>query len=191
MMDIRVSVPEGAKGDWYVERFSVTDEDVRLHNMRCMFSPGMGRRVMKPGTYTRLLRHRRIIMSDTPAEVQDHRYAIYKATGSVLINGLGLGVVLKGVLDKEDVTDVTVIEKSPDVIALVGPHYQDSRLTIIEADAMEWRPPKGKRYNMVWHDIWDDICGDNLPEMHKLHRRYGRRADWQGSWCREICEMHR
>jgi hypothetical protein len=34
---------------------------------------------------------------------------------------------------------------------------------------------KGKRYDMVWHDIWDDICSDNLEGMAKLHRKYGDR----------------
>lgn len=191
MDDLRVSVPEGSSGEWYVEKFTVIDEDVRVHNMRCAFKPGMGRRIMRAGTYTKLLRHRHLVMSDTPAEAMDHRAPIRAAYGSVLINGLGLGVVLKGVLADPEVTDVTVIEKSPDVIALVGPHYSDPRLAIIEADAMEWRPPKGKRYGMVWHDIWDDICADNLPQMHKLHRRYGRCSEWQGSWCRAECEMRR
>jgi hypothetical protein len=29
---------------------------------------------------------------------------------------------------------------------------------------------------------------DNLEDMHKLHRRFGRRADWQGSWGRSFLE---
>ena len=35
------------------------------------------------------------------------------------------------------------------------------------------------------HDIWDDICLDNLETMATLHRKYGRRCDWQGSWKRD------
>jgi predicted membrane-bound spermidine synthase len=131
-----------------------------------------------------------MIMSDTPAEVADHRELIHVASGSVLLNGLGLGVAARLILAKPVVTDVTIIELSPDVIKLVSPHISDPRLTIIEADAFTWQPPRGKRFNAVWHDIWDDICSDNLPGMHKLHRRYGRRADWQGSWCRELCEFY-
>ena len=64
----------------------------------------------------------------------------------------------------------------------------DCKLNIICADALEWKPPKGTRYNAVWHDIWDNICGDNLDDMKKLHRKYGRRTNWQGSWCRDQCE---
>lgn len=64
-------------------------------------------------------------------------------------------------------------------------------MQIINADAFAYKPPKSKRYGAVWHDIWANICADNLPEMHKLHRKYGRIADWQGSWCRWQCERNR
>ena len=57
------------------------------------------------------------------------------------------------------------------------------RLVIIEADAFTWKWPRGMHYNVVWHDVWDDICADNYPEMMKLLERYHRRCDWQGCWC--------
>lgn len=108
--------------------------------------------------------------------------------GEALINGLGIGMVLKNVLLKDEVEEVTVVERSADVIALVAPHYRDPRVTVVHADAMEYAPPKGKRFDAVWHDIWTFVCADNLPQMHRLHRRYGRRAAWQGSWSRDIIE---
>ena len=60
-----------------------------------------------------------------------------------------------------------------------------------QADALEYKPPRGEQYDVVWHDIWPNICTDNLPEMHKLHRKYGRRCNWQGSWCRAEHEYYR
>jgi spermidine synthase len=132
-------------------------------------------------------------MSDTVDEIRDHLGPIRRATGKCLVNGLGLGMVLQGMLNKPEVEHVTAIEISPDVIALVAPHYQErfgDRLTIIQADALVWRPSKGTRFNVVWHDIWDDMSEDNLPDMHKLHRSYGRRCDWQGSWGRDIIEAN-
>lgn len=189
----KVTVPEGRAGAWRVERFTVTKEQADLDCIRSMFSGGGMRRgrSVPEGDYTRLMRGGEVIMSDTPAEMRDHYDAVLAAHGSVLINGLGLGMVARAVLLKADVSDVTVVEQSADVIALVAPHVVDPRLTIIHADALEFRPPTGKRFGMVWHDIWDDITSDNLPEMITLHRRYGRRADWQGSWARELCEMQR
>jgi len=188
--EIEVDVPDGESGSWKIDTVVVTREEAAIENMH-MARYG---RYVPPGVYKRLKRDGNTIMSNTPDEIQDHRTMFYQAKdsgGSVLINGLGLGVALKKVLSFENVTDVTVVELSEDVISLVSPYYKDERLTIVHASAYDYKPPKGKRYNVVWHDIWDNICSDNLPEMHKLHRKYGRRSDWQGSWCRGECEYQR
>ena len=128
-------------------------------------------------------------MSDTTAEQRDHIEPVYKAKGHVLINGLGIGMVLMNCLEKPEVTRATVVERSQDVIDLVGPYYKKKygkRVEIIKADALTYTPPKGIRYGMVWHDIWSDICGDNYEQMKKLHRRYGGKCDWQGSWSKRL-----
>lgn len=190
-MDYQVNLPEGQIGKWKVEKFTVTPEDEELERMRAFSNGG---RFVRAGTYTQLMRGETLVMSDTPDEIRDHREPIYKAVGHCLVNGLGLGVVVNAMLKRQQVEHVTVIEIAPEVIQLVGQHYlaiYGDRLQIICSDALTWTPPKGTRYNVVWHDIWDTICADNLPEMHKLHRRYGRYADWQGSWCRWRCERSR
>lgn len=186
-----VDVPEGQSGPWKIQRFTVSDADVQIHNLRCMFKPGGASRCMYAGTYTQLLRGGSIVMSDTSAEKMDHYAPVRMARGVILINGLGIGMVLNASLLKSEVERAIVVEKSPDVIALAADHYRTKfpgRVEIVQADAMEYTPPKGVRFGMVWHDIWDAICGDNLPEMATLHRRYGRRADWQGSWAKELCK---
>lgn len=187
-----VDVPEGKNGNWRVERFSVSDDDVKLHNMRCMFQAGMGRRTMRAGTYTRLMRGGCVVMSDTDAEKSDHRCAVHSAKGVILLNGLGIGMVLNACLMKPEVERAIVVELSPEVIALCGEHYRKKfgeRVEIVNANAMTYMPPRGLRFGMVWHDIWDNICADNLPEMATMHRRYGRKTDWQGSWCKELCSL--
>ena len=186
----KISVPAGVSGQWRVEKFTVSGEDAGLERLRSMFSGGRG---VPEGDYTRLMCGHSLIMSDTPDEIRDHLSPIRLASGHVLINGLGLGVVLQAVACKPEVKGVTVIEKSPDVISLVWPYYRamfDDRVEVVEADAFEYKPPKGIRYGVVWHDIWGNICGDNLPEMTRLHRKYGRLADWQGSWCRYECRRY-
>ncbi len=133
-------------------------------------------------------------MQYTQSEIRDHLSFIRVAKrygGHILINGLGLGVALTEILKSENIKNITVIEKSKDVINLVAPSFQyDKRVNIINADAFTRKPPKGIRYTAVWHDIWDNIGGDNLPEMTKLHRKYGKRTDWQGSWAKELCKRH-
>ena len=187
----RSTVPEGRSGDWRVERFEIDEMGARLANLRMTFQ-GHGYRAVQPGVFTRLVRGKppggTTVMSDTRAELMDHYEPISMAAGNVLINGLGLGIVAQACLRKSEVSSVTVIEQSPDVINLVVPHIANDRLAVIRADALTWNPPKGSRYAMVWHDIWDNICSDNLEQMKLLHRRYGRRTDWQGSWCRDECE---
>jgi hypothetical protein len=182
-----VTVPEGSAGKWSIERFIVEGNSIEA--MRLAWS---GRHI-EPGTYTRLVHmHRGCVMSDTPAEKKDHFDFVINAKGHVLINGLGIGMCLAAALAKPDVTAATVVEIDSDVIELVGSHYlKDSRVEIINSSAFNYEPPKGIRYGAVWHDIWDAMCSDNLPEMQALHRKYGRRADWQGSWGRWECEQQK
>jgi hypothetical protein len=179
----KVNLPEMEKGDWKISLF--TTDRIDWH------SQIRGRGVPIGERYTKLTRNGKLVMSDTPAEMDDHWAAVRFAKGSCLLNGLGIGMVLKNIILKESVTDVTVVEISQDLIDLVSPFYNDPRVTFICADALTYKPPKGKRYQMVWHDIWDDICSDNLLDMHKLHRKYGKCCEWQGSWCREQCERGR
>jgi len=183
-----MEIPNGVSGRWEVDEFEVPENS--LENLRISFkTPG---REMPVGKYKRLCRDGSVVMSNTPAECRDHSYFIYKAHGKVLINGLGLGVVLSEILNKEEVTEVEVVENSKDVISLVWPYFgEDSRATLHQADALTFKPVKNKRYNAVWHDIWNNICSDNLKEMAILHRKYGRRTNWQGSWNKEICQYHR
>jgi hypothetical protein len=180
----KVEVPEGTSGDWSVQRFEVTRRKASLFNLR-LIRDGQRRRVVPLGWYTRLVRGHQVVMSDTPAEAHENFQAYSKARGRVLINGLGLGFVLKAILTKRDVV-VTVVEKSEDVIRLVGPSFRDDpRVEIICADALTWRPARGERFDVAWHDIWDDICEDNKSDMRALRRAYARKTDWQGCWSAE------
>ncbi len=178
-----VTVPEGTSGKWSVVQFEIPEHSIE--NLRMM----MDGRGATPGNYTKLhCKGRGVIMSDTPAEKQDHAQFVLEARGHCLINGLGLGMCLQAALLKPEVEHVTVVEIDQDVIDLVWRHYASDRCTIIHASAFDYKPPKGIRYGAVWHDIWDSICVDNHDEMKRLHRKYGRRADWQGSWGRPEIE---
>ena len=181
MLIPNVEIPEASSGPWKIEKFTVSDKDIGT------FRLAMQGRYLPAGTYPRLVhRNRGVVMSDTPAEKSDHYDFVRRAKGHVLINGLGIGMCLNAVLKKHDVEKATVVEIDADVIALSGETYlSDPRVEIINCSAFDYIPPKGIRYGAVWHDIWDSICEDNLEEMATLHRKYGRRCDWQGSWCKE------
>jgi hypothetical protein len=193
--DCRVSVPEGSVGEWSVSQFEITKD-----TPDALYYAIHGRPI-PPGTYTRLTRggtgRGNVIMSDTPAEVRDHFEILYKLRLAepethVLIHGLGLGMVLGAALRNPNVAHVDVVEIAAEVIALVAPTYSsDPRLTIHEGDAFTYRWSTWKRWDIVWHDIWPNLCTDNLGEMATLHRKFGRRCDWQGSWGKESLRAER
>ena len=130
----------------------------------------------------------RTMMSDTNHERATNCEVVRQARGDMLIGGLGLGMILHPIMAKPEVRHVTVIEQSQDVIDLVSPTLpRRDDITIIVADLMEWKPPRGMTWDVIYFDIWPDICIDNLGEIATLHRRFGRRkrpGGWMDSWCR-------
>lgn len=186
LLKIKSTVPSGVNGDWAVTKFEVSKREACFHNLRCAIN--CSHREIEPGKYTKLTHCNSVIMSDTPAEIYDHLWFMYEARGDVLVNGLGLGLVTEGLMLNPNVSHLTVVEIAPEVIQLVGDYLKgkhNSRLSVINADAFEWKPPKGKIYDSVWHDIWPAICGDYYNDTKRLHRKYARRTKYQDSWCRE------
>lgn len=195
-----VDVPDGASGNWGVRKFSVNEKEASLGATLAMYSGGGLGRFVPSGIYTALYRARGpfipdenmgdIIMSDTPDEIRDHSRFMHRSKGDVLIAGLGLGMVLQGCAVKNEVTSVTVIEQSPDVIKLVEAHYKAKpfghKVTIVNADIFEWKPTKGVKFDYAWYDIWDNLCTDNLDEIAKLNRKFARICPEKGSWGREL-----
>ncbi len=194
------SVPEGEFGQWMIDRFEVVEGSIgQLHYM-------LDGRDVPAGIYTRLVRRRAsvkdepitgpmspwdtIVMSDTPAEFNDHQEfwgAVRLIRGHVLIHGLGLGCAVRMAL-QAGAEHVTVVELDQDVIDHVGPHLDAERVTIIQGDAYTYKHPAGSEWSVVWHDVWDELCTDNIAKMKTLHRKFGGRCEWQGSWSRSYLE---
>lgn len=182
-----LDVPLGERGEWKVVFESVSEWSAKLFNLHQPTD-----RHILAGNYLALMRGGTVVMSCTPREVMDLNPFVYMAAAdscrNVLINGLGLGIAIERTIRLVD--HITVVEKSEDVIALVGEHYRQKygdKVEIIHADAFEYQPPENIRYGAVWHDIWDNICSDNLPEMNNLEAKYTPYADWQGCWCKQEC----
>ena len=186
------------QGEQYsLSRMTVTPEQEAFQRLRAAIN---GRsRFVPAGTYWNLSLGGAPMMTDTPDEKRDHIGPVMQAQAraqlhpiNVLINGLGLGCIANAMLAIPNVAHVTVVEHDADVARHMGPPIIDlwgeQRVTIAHADAFTYQPPKGCKYGVAWHDIWQSISPDNLPDMHRLHRKYGRRASWQGSWARKHCE---
>jgi hypothetical protein len=189
------TMPEGEQGTAQITRFTIKEDDAFIHNIRSELH-GNSQMEIPPGTYTRLLVKGGIMMSDTPWELRDMSELAFQAGigGHGLINGLGLGCAVE-LCFYQGMEKLTVIELNQDVIDLVGPYLKarhGDSLEIICADALTWQSPKEAHYSVVWHDIWRDVCLDNLPQIKKLNRRYGRKTDWQSYWAKpELAKMKR
>lgn len=179
------SVPPGRSGDWQVRKVHLPEStrspvaDTRPDCFR-----------FRPGTYTELCQGGITFMTDLYDEWWTQRSAIDRVLavgGDVMVTGLGLGLVVDAMLDPgSPVGEVTVVEQSADVIALVGPWLvarHPGRVQIVHADAYAWVPPAGKRWGTVWHDIWPDpLAAEVDAQMAALERHYAAVADWQGHW---------
>lgn len=191
--------PTGTFGDWIIKRVHPSNRSLNAINLS-LLANNMEDRQVRPGSYV-LLSHAAseyVIMSDTTAEIHD-LYPLFDEVNNwgndpeVLIHGLGLGVALQGVM-LEGASKVTVVEKDKELLDVVGSYWKEiyeCKLELINDDAMTWAPSKNRRWDIAWHDIWPYICADNLKSMHRLHRRFGHRVSWQGSWCRRMCENAR
>lgn len=192
---INVTTPDGRCGPWSIETLEVDSLTAHCFNLRVQSRGAKDHHLVTPGIY-KLLRHksRGVVMSNTPMEVLTNLAFINSAKGNVLINGLGLGMLLTALMGKPSISKITVVEIDKDVIALTAPHFREhigsGRLTIVHSDCFNYRPPKGEKYDVIWHDIWDDITDENLFEMRTLRKLYRKVAKRQLFWaeadCREI-----
>ena len=117
-----------------------------------------------------------------------------KRGGEILVTGLGLGLVAEAILrtPESNVTRVTIVEQSADVIQLVAPFLRSrygDKIEIQEGDAFVWEPPAERRFTVGWHDIWPDpYTNTNVEEMERLEAHHARWCDWQGFWPKAYLE---
>lgn len=122
-----------------------------------------------------------VVMEDSATELRKHLPIWMEAHGRVLVTGLGLGCVVRGLLAKPEVTSVDVIEIDADIIRMVGPEFaRDPRVTIHHGDALAIKIPG--RWDFAWHDIWTPR-NEGLQVLHgQLLVNYRKRAGKQGAW---------
>ena len=127
---------------------------------------------LKPDRYARLWLNGKIMMSDAPMEHRTNSDFVCSAHGDVLIGGLGLGMIVLAIQDESKVSSITVIEKSPNVIAAIRPQLPlNSKVEIIEGDVFTYKPKR--KYDCIYMDIWFYPDFESYEEMKALKRRYG------------------
>lgn len=180
-------IPAGWSGLWFVQKGEIAEPTTSNR-----YGKGV---VVPPGVYTHLIRVTEshlhlwppgeVVMEDTPFELRTHLGFVRRAFGRVLVTGLGLGCVVRGLLVNPRVKHVTVIENSPDVLSLVASHIPQSRVEIVEAEAFRWAAHNKQTFDCAWHDLWTDRDAGQ-PPLDFWHSRLLldclRFTEWQGAW---------
>jgi len=186
---LKSSVPAGSSGDWVVEKITLPP---RASGAADDSRPDCFK--FRAGEYTALRRGQVTYMTDLYDEWWTQRRAIEEAVvrgGSILVTGLGLGLVVEEILRRggDRVRCVTVVENSSEVIELTASTLRDrfgSAVDIVHGDAFRWTPPNGAHFSTCWHDVWPDPEAPGvLEEVRRLEQRYAPYCDWQGSWPRD------
>lgn len=127
------------------------------------------------------------VMSDTPMEHRTNYGILRRASGDVLIGGLGIGMILMPLMNKEEVKTITIVEKYQDIIDMVGSQLPlNDKVKIIQSDIFENKFPKGTKFDTIYFDIWNYVNEDVYEEMKELKKSYRRclrsKKDNPNSW---------
>lgn len=185
---------EISKGVASISTFQFDEEKNRLYNLRNrMQSNGLFH--IYTGEYVRLLVNGQVMMSDTPMERFTNKKFIDDAHGRVMIAGLGIGLITQAIQDKENVSEIIVVEKHKDVIDLVADKIMHAKIKILNADIFDNVFDKTEKFDTIYFDIWPTITTENLEEMAKLHRMYLKnkrtKESYMDSWMREFLRKKR
>jgi len=115
-------------------------------------------------------------MTLTPVDLDTSDEAIERAHGRVVTFGLGLGYYTYMVSEKENVESVTVVEKSPEVIALFKEYIlpqssHPEKVRIVNEDAFlyaEKKMPK-EHFDVAFVDTWRD-ASDGAPMYERMKK---------------------
>lgn len=185
---------EISKGVASISPFQFDEEKNRLYNLRNRMEMN-GLFYIYSGEYVRLLVNGQVMMSDTPMERLTNKDFILNAHGRVLIAGLGIGLITQAIQEKENVSEIIVVEKHQDVIDLVADKIMHPKIKILNADIYDNVFDKTEKFDTIYFDIWPTITTDNLEMMAKLHRMYLKnkrtKESYMDSWMREFLRKKR
>jgi len=131
-------------------------------------------------------------MLDAPSEAATNDRPAAQACGHVLTFGLGIGYYIFMAMRNPRVSDITVIERSPEVIAMfrrfLQPQFPSSvPLRIIEGDAFDYfRRDWLSSFDSVYVDIWRS-SQDGLEIMTRLLEQYLPPYEQASFWIEDSC----
>lgn len=167
--------PAGRSGRARFGRWRVGAPDAATAlGLQRTWSPDVEGHPLPAGDYTVLLVDEAFSMCDAPFMLRNYVPFVEAAEGDILLTGLGLGCLVRGLLARPAVRTITVIELHAEVIDLIAPHHASERVAVIHADALTWTPPPGRRFDAAMLDIADDrelverLVDHHAPHAHAL-----------------------
>ena len=173
-----VRFPTGKQGKWELKTMELAPCEAFVCNDFRVFPDG--RMLPQIGFFSRTYRYPAVLesgrewMTLMPNETITTLPAVAKAKGKVLTYGLGLGYFPFMTSRKEEVTSVTVVERSSDVIKLFKEHIlpqfpNKEKIRVICADAFDYAKAQmpAEDYDFVFADIWHDV-GDGRELYLKM-----------------------
>ena len=149
-----------------------------LKKVRCSFTGP----VMVPMLLGPTNSEKNFWMSLTPMEVFSLRPGIEKAEGRVLIAGLGMGWMTQKILEKLDVTHVTQVELSPEVIQFFGRPLDaifPGKIDFIQGDVWKLLPHLDlNSFDSIIFDIWPAYGSAYLDQKFQLPKKEHRVKVW-------------
>jgi hypothetical protein len=180
------AVPAGSDGLWVVRKLNRPHRATIEHCGKHKVVDAESFTLLSCYTTATLMKGGDTVMHDTREELVTHLDFALRASGRVLITGLGLGCVARGALANPAVTRVFVVERDKSVLRLVGPWMpRDPRLTIIHADALTFCRRTHEQFDCAWHDLWtnEDRGEGELSKVHAdILKAMGKRVRFQGAW---------
>jgi hypothetical protein len=126
---------------------------------------------------------REVVMEDSRKELRRHLPIWTKGSGRVLVTGLGLGCVVRGLLANPRIENVDVVEIDRGILDAIGPEFaRERRVNLIEGDAIEFCKKARRRWDFAWHDLHSPSLAD-LTLMHLgMMKSIRGRVRAQGAW---------
>ena len=168
-----LDIPEGTSGDFSVKHV-IKPAGAKLYTAgaRTMMLAGHKRREVvfdHPVRWHSLLEKDGVWMTDLPVEQAQHDEELRRMRGNVLVGGLGLGYAVTVLARNPEVSTITVVEKSPDVVKLVAEAMfknltalRRKKVSVVTDDLFaflrkrrkEYGVRAGVSYDTAFYDIW-------------------------------------
>ena len=163
---------ELSMSDVTIKLFEVTITDAKWFNLRNSSNPIS---FISSGKYVKLFIDSKLVISDTPYEMNTNQKFIDKAHGNVLIGGLGIGLLTKNLIPKIEsgkINHISIWEKNINLINLwktAGQYLPvHDKISIFNYDVFDYQKVRSQLkdvFDSVYMDIWTNLDENAYAQM--------------------------